>query len=312
MKLKTRIRILIATLFLFWAATASAASIRIGWTDWDDAEFVAKLAQRLLEERLDYKVKLVKDSVKFQYSALALGSIDLMLMSWQPDTHKDSIDKYGNKVEQLGTLYSGARLGWAVPAYIPEEQLGSIADLRKPGIGAKLKNTITGIDAGAGIMAMSQEAISKYSLDDKTKGASKTTVRNAAIRDADMDHSDEYELSTSSTDDMTGDLGDAIANKGWIIVTAWTPHWMFAAYEMRFLDDPKNIFGKDQRVVALARPGFSQDDPEAAAFIGRLYIPMDELAEALLDAQRTSDDQAVAKYIKDHPARVNYWVTGDL
>lgn len=303
--------LLAATLALS-LGTASAATIRIGWTDWDDAEFVTKLAQRLLEDRLDYSVKLVKDSVKFQYSALALGSIDLMLMSWQPDTHKNSLFKYGNKVEQLGTLYQGARLGWAVPDYVPESEVSSISDLRRPGIGQKLDNTITGIDAGAGITQLSKEAITKYNLDDRTTGASRITVRNAAIRDVDMDHSDEYELSITSTDDMTGDLADAVARKGWIVVTAWKPHWIFAAYDMRFLDDPKGVFGKDQRVVALARPKFTQDEPAAAALIGRMFIPMEELEAALLDAERTSEDQAVTNYIKAHPARVNYWVTGEL
>ena len=96
------------------------------------------------------------------------------------------------------------------------------------------------------------------------------------------------------------------------MVTAWKPHWIFAAYDMRFLDDPKGVFGKDQRVVALARPEFSQDEPAAAAFIARMFIPMDELEQALLDAERSSEDQAVVKYIKDHPERVNYWVTGEL
>lgn len=206
----------------------------------------------------------------------------------------------------------GARLGWAVPSYIPEDQLGSIPDLRGKAVGGQLSNTIIGIDAGAGIVRLSREALQKYNLQDKTTGASRVTVRNVEIRDADYDYSDEYELSISSAKDMTNALIKARANEDWIVVTGWTPHWMFAAYDMRFLDDPKGVFGKDQRVVALARPEFSQDEPKAAAFIARMHIPLDDLNKALLDAQRSSEDQAVVNFIKNHAKRIDYWVTGKL
>lgn len=116
----------------------------------------------------------------------------------------------------------------------------------------------------------------------------------------------EYKLSVSSTDDMTWDLKEAIARKGWIVVTTWTSHWMFAAYDLRFLDDPMLVFGKDQRVFALARPAFPQDEPAAAVFLTRIDIPIDELKAALLDAERSPDDQAVANHIKNPPAHVNY------
>lgn len=81
--MKTTAQWLLAASLALSLGTAAAETIRIGWTDWDDAKFVAKPAQRLLQDRLDYKVKLVedRDSINLQYAELALGSIDLMLMS---------------------------------------------------------------------------------------------------------------------------------------------------------------------------------------------------------------------------------------
>ena len=56
-------------------------TIKIGWTAWSDAEFVTKLAKRILVERMGYEVELLQTDIAPQYQGLATGSIDIMLMS---------------------------------------------------------------------------------------------------------------------------------------------------------------------------------------------------------------------------------------
>jgi len=71
------------------AAPLQADSVKIGWTAWSDAEFVTKLAARVLEERMGQEVELIQTDIAPQYQGLAQGDIDVMLMSWLPSTHED-------------------------------------------------------------------------------------------------------------------------------------------------------------------------------------------------------------------------------
>ena len=268
------------------APVAAKDTIKTGWTAWSDAEFVTKLAKRILEERMGYRVELLQTDIAPQYQGLATGSIDIMLMSWQPTTHEDYLKKVCTKVVNLGLLYTHARLGWAVPRYIPESELKSIGDLAKDSVRDKLDGTITGIDPGAGLTRLSKKTIEDYGLD--------------------------YELQLSSGAGMTAALERAVRRKEWIVVTGWSPHWMFGAYDLRYLDDPKGVLGSFERVHALARMGFYQDQVEAAGFFSRMQIPIEDLQKAMYDAQETSYEEAVTQYVENNGKRIDYWVTGRL
>ncbi|MBK1702398.1 glycine betaine ABC transporter substrate-binding protein [Thiococcus pfennigii] len=289
MHIKTPLTVLLAGALALALGTASAAdkTIRIGWTAWSDAEFVTKLTKRILEDRMGYEVELLQTDIAPQYQGLASGSLDVMLMSWQPQTHGDYLAKVGQDVATLGILYTHARLGWAVPGYVPPEELSSIEDLKKASVRDALDGTITGIDPGAGLMRLSQEAIDAYGLDD-------------------------YRLQISSGAGMTAALERAVRRDEWIVVTAWSPHWKFGAYDLRYLEDPKGVLGGYERVVALARKGFYGDDIDAAGFISRMQIPIDDLQAAMYDAQQTSYEAAVSEYIAENPKRIDYWVTGEF
>lgn len=87
---------------------------------------------------------------------------------------------------------------------------------------------------------------------------------------------------------------------------------MFGAYDLRYLEDPEGVLGGPERVVALARQGFYQENVDAAAFFARMYIPLDELESAMFDANQTSYEEAVTKYMEENPERIQYWVTGQV
>lgn len=282
---------LIGLLLILTLGTAQAAdkpTLRIGWTAWSDAEVVTKLAKRILETRLDQPVKLVLLDIGIQYQGLANGDIDAMLMAWLPLTHKPYMDKVGKQVVNLGPLYTRARLGWVVPNYIPKNQLNSIADLKDRKVMRKLSKQIHGIDPGAGLMQASEKALKDYGLD-------------------------RYRLISSSGAGMTAALTRAIKRKQWIVVTGWSPHWMFARWDLRYLEDPKGSLGGRERIHALVRKGFYQDFPvEVTEFLSRMFIPLDELEAIMARANDSSYEQAVEEYIKQHATKVDYWVTGNI
>ncbi len=268
------------------AANAADKQVNIGWTAWSDAEAVTKLVAKLIEDNLGYDVELTLADIAVQYQGVANGDLDAMLMAWLPETHADYYGKVAGQLVDLGPIYTNAKLGWVVPNYVPQDQIASIEDLSKPEVKEMLGGQIQGIDPGAGLMRLSQQAIEEYGLD--------------------------YELVSSSGAAMTAALARAISREEPIVVTSWNPHWMFGAYDLRYLDDPKGVLGGPERIHALARKGLDVDAPEVFDLLSRFYIPLAELEAIMAEAEQTSYEDAVAKYIEANPARVNYWLTGEI
>ena len=269
------------------AFSAQAEPVKIGWTAWSDAEFVTKLAKRILEERMDQEVELTQTDIAPQYQGLAGGDIDMMLMSWQPGTHADYIEKHAGDFVNLGPLYTHARLGWIVPTYVPESELSSIEDLKKDSVREKLDGTITGIDPGAGLTRLSKQAVEDYGLDG-------------------------YDLQTSSGAAMTAALDRATRRDEWIVVTGWSPHWKFGAYDLRYLEDPRGSLGGAEHIDALTRKGFYQDNVEVASVISRIQIPLEMLQDYMYQARESSYEEAVSAFMEEQSQYVDYWVTGEL
>lgn len=263
-------------------------TIRIGWTAWADAEFVTQLVKRLLERRMGYTVQLFMSDIGVQYQGVATGNLDLMLMAWLPTTHRSYWNKVSDRVIDLGPIYLNAKLGWVVPDYVPRQVLNAIPDLRKPQVKRRLGGRIYGIDPGSGLMQASERALKGYGLSG-------------------------YDLIASSGAGMTAALKRAIHHHRWAVATAWSPHWIFQKWHLRYLQDPRHLLGGREEIHAVARLGFNNDfAPAVTAFITRMYIPLPELEQGMLNARRRGVEQAVTTYIRDHPQRIDYWLHGTL
>ena len=258
--------------------------LRLGWSPWADAEVMSLIAQRVIQQAYNLPVERVMADIGIQYASVARGDLDLMLMAWLPLTHKDYWTRVRDRVLDFGSMYSG-RLGWVVPDYVDASELRSIADLRKPELAARFDNTVQGIDPGSGLNQASEQALVDYNLGD-------------------------MRLVASSSAAMTAVLDKAIREQRWAVVTSWTPHWMFARYKLRFLEDPQLVFGGVEWIHALGRKGLDRDYPDLAGFLSRFQIPDRELSDLLLMANERSADVAVEDYLDRHPARIRYWTTG--
>ncbi|KKX33089.1 glycine betaine ABC transporter substrate-binding protein [Rhizobium sp. LC145] len=276
---------------LFGSATTGAMAqdakpVKIGWAAWSDAEFVTKLAAKLIKDELGQEVELVQTDVAPLYQGVSRGDLDAMMMAWLPQTHADYFAKVKDKVETLGTVYDGAKLGWVVPKYVPEDAIASIEDLKKDDVKEQLGNQVLGIDPGAGLTRLSEQAIKDYGLDD-------------------------YKLQISSEAGMLTSVDRAMRSEKWFVATSWSPHWMFGKYELRYIEDPNKSLGEAEHVDILARQGFKEDNPKVAEFLSRMKLPISDLEAAMFNAQETSYDAAVEKYITDHPDQVKAWLGGN-
>ena len=192
--------------------------------------------------------------------------------SWLPATHADYIKKYGDNLETLGVAYKNARMGLVVPSYVT---ISSIEELN--GHKDEFRNEIIGIDVGAGLMNETERVIQEYPV--------------------------ELTLKPSSGATMVAFLQKSIENKEWIVVTGWTPHWMFSRYDLKFLDDPQKQYGDAEHIQIMATKGFSEKDPYAAAFFRNFSLDNEQLSELmdLVEGNPMHEEEEVKIWLSKHP-----------
>ncbi len=252
--------------------------ITIAYVNWAEGIAMTNLAKAILEQE-GYEVELRNADVAPVFASLANGDADVFMDTWLPVTHNSYLKEYGDKLDLLGVNYNGARIGLVVPSYV---EINSIEEMNK--VKEKFDGEIVGIDAGAGIMKTTEKAIEDYALD--------------------------YDLMSASGPAMTATLDKKIKNKEWVVVTGWAPHWKFARYDLKFLEDPKNIYGNEERIETSATKGFSQKDPFAAEFFTNFSMDNQQLA-GLMDAIAHSDknEDIVAKeWMEQNKDLVNSWL----
>lgn len=259
-------------------AAEEKGTVKLAYVNWSEGIAMTNLVAAILEDKMDYKVELTMADAAPVFASVASGSTDAFLDVWLPVTHKDYLERYGNDMVDLGVVYEGALLALVVPAYVEVdsiEELNANRDL--------FGGEIVGIDAGAGLMAATERAIEDYGLD--------------------------YTLLTGSGPVMTAALGKAIDAGEPIIVTGWAPHWKFARWDLKVLEDPKGVFGAVERIHKYSRKGFEQDMPEAAALIKKFTLTEAELGDLMgaLEADGEPLDLARA-WMNDHEELVNGWL----
>lgn len=154
-------------------------------------------------------------------------------------------------------------------------------------MGDQVKHEIIGIDPGAGIMKAASAAIEEYGLSDWT-------------------------LIEGSSAAMTATLAKAIKSEQPIIITGWTPHWMFAKYDLKYLEDPKKVFGEAEEIHTVVRKGLKEAHPEAYEFLDRFEWTSDEMGEIMTAIQEGQDPAEAAKaWAESHSDRVDAW-TADI
>jgi glycine betaine/proline transport system substrate-binding protein len=268
----------LATVSAF-ASAADKPTIKIGYVaGWSDSVATTFVAADIIKNKLGYPVELVPVAAGIMWQGVARGDLDATLSAWLPVTHSSYYEQYKDKVVDVGTNYPGAKIGLIVPDYVKAR---SVADLQADK--ADYQGRIVGIDAGAGVMRKTQEAIKSYGL--------------------------AYALLPSSDVGMTSELARSIKDHKAVAVTGWIPHWMFAKWKLRFLDDPKKIYGEAEHVDSVVNPSLPTKAPQVASFLKKFSWKPEEIGAVMLDVQNGSKPEAAAeKWIKGHDARVEGWL----
>lgn len=260
-------------------------AVVIAYQEWQDAVVSANVAKVILEQH-GFSVTLSAMGNTETWAAVANGSADAMLSAWLPVTHSSQWNAYQDSLVDVGVTYEVARLGLVVPSY---SEANSIADLNTNA--GDFNAEIQGIDPGAGMMDTTQSMINSdtYSLGN-------------------------WNLIEASGPEMLTALGNAIDSNEEIVVTGWTPHSMFANYELTFLEDPQGVYGQPEQVKTLVRQGLESEKGGAYAFFDEfdwtqlnLLEVMADLAEGASASQAaeafvTANQSTIDSLLPDHPA----------
>ena len=145
---------------------------------------------------------------------------------------------------------------------------------------------ITGIEPGAGVFVAAENTIKEYGLDG-------------------------WEVQASSSGAMATQLGQAIANEEPIIVTGWSPHWKFTEYDLKYLEDPKGVFGDVETINTMVREGLEADLPQAYKVLDNFEWSSDDIESVMLEMQNGEDPEVAAQaWVDENADAVAAWTDG--
>lgn len=262
------------------AAAPAKKPVELIYVEWASEIASTNVVKAVLQEKMGYEVKTTAVGAAAMYQALAANDADGMVGAWVPTTHGHYLEEIKGKYVDLGPNLTGTRIGLVVPTYVTIdslEELNANAD--------KFNGRIVGIDPGAGLMSKTELALTEYGLDN-------------------------FKLIEGTGATMTAALADAIKNNQWVVVTGWTPHWKFAAWDLKYLEDPKNIFGGEEFVHTIVRQGLQEDQPEVYAFLDKFnWTPEDMATVMIWNEEEGADPYENAKrWINENPEKVAEWL----
>lgn len=239
---------------------------------WEEGIAVAELWALVLEDE-GYDVETTYMELGPSFEALSNGDVDFNMNIWQPITHSEYLQEYEEDMEQIGVWNADAVQAIAVNEDVPVDSLEELAD------NADLfDNELVGIEPDAGLTQRTEEiVIPEYELED-------------------------WEFTTSSTEEMLEAVDTATEAGDNIAVTLWIPHWAFETYDIKALDDPLEALGQEESMTIYAREGFTDDQPEIYQWLESFEMD----TETLIDLEEDLFVEDVAQ--EDYPEVVRSWM----
>jgi len=250
--------------------------ITILYPNWAEGVAFTNLAKVALEAS-GYEVILYNLEPGLIYGELSKDNSkgDVCMDAWLPNTHSEYWKSYGDKLVRLGEAFSEGTTGLVVPTYV---NINSIDELNAHK--DKFSSEIFGAGSGDGIYANTQKAIDTYDLD--------------------------FEQIASSGPAMVASLQKAIRDKKWIVITGWKPHFMWAKFDLKYLNDPKGVYPEDVCAI-ISRRGFEEDKPKAAKFFKNFNLNEDQLYSLLAAIEQKGEEAGAKEWYNANKALVDGW-----
>jgi glycine betaine/proline transport system substrate-binding protein len=253
-------------------------TINLAYVEWSSEVASTNVVRAVLEQE-GYDVEMTSLSAAAMFQALSTGDADAIVAAWLPSTHENYMERVGDNVEDLGQNLDGTKLGLVVPEYTDVDSIAELNDNADD-----FNGEIIGIDPGAGLMSLTEEVVDTYDLDLQLRSGSGAT--------------------------MTAALASAIENEEDIVVTGWTPHWMFARFDVKYLEDPENVYGGAEQIHTVVRDGLKDDMPEAYAILDAFEWTPEQMGEVMLMNQEEDSNpyENAKQWVEDNQDVVEEWI----
>ncbi len=216
-----------------------AKTIDIGQINWAENIAVSNMWKLILEEK-GYDVKLHLLDMGTIMAALENDELDVGLEVWLPIQDANYKKQYQDTVHiSEETWYDNAKVGLVVPDYVEIDSVTELNDNKE-----MFEESIVGFDPGAGTMEVTEDLIEEYDL--------------------------ELELLPSSEPAMITEIKEAIKEEKPIVSPLWSPHRVFSEVDLKYLEDPKEVYGGVEKIHHATRLGFADDHPEVAEWLKKL------------------------------------------
>ena len=256
-------------------------TVNIVYVEWDSEIASSHVVKAVIEEKLGYECELLSVPLTALWESIAAGDQDATVAAWLPSLQKNQQEEYKKEVKNLGPHLKGTRTGLVVPNYVNINSMKELAEHAQ-----KFDNRIIGIDPDAGIMEKTKTAIEAYEL------------------------SNDFDLVSGSGSTMTTILKNAIENKEWIVITGWTPHWKFVRWDLKYLNDPKNIYADQEHISTIVRKDLKKDMPDVYHFLDNFQCQTDDMEEVMLliQNQDNTPEEAAKIWLKRNEDLVENWI----
>lgn len=267
-------------------AIARDEPVRLGQIGISFYAVTGQVVQQVLE-RLGHEVELRTGSHSEIFPELAQGNVDLLVAAWLPHAHAKYWSEHGSGAVELATLYRGARLFWAVPTYVPEAAVASVEDLKKPAVRSRMEQRIQATKPDSGLTMGSQRIMEAYGLEDAG-----------------------YNLQTGAHVDWQMYFEENYRAGRWFVMPYFQPNFLNRMAQMRRLEEPRDLLGKENRAVLVADKAFVATAPQRTIqVLQRIELDLDAVAEMdyLVRVEGKSAREAARAWMAANRGRVDAW-----
>ncbi|UYG08781.1 choline ABC transporter substrate-binding protein [Halomonas sp. M4R1S46] len=290
MGLATAALSLTASPLLMAAEDQSCQSVHFAEVGWTDITATTALTTEVLEA-LGYETRIDTVSVPIAYSGMKNCDFDVFLGNWMPSMASIS-DPYVDQgqVDRLGANLEGAKYTLAVPQYVYDAGVTSVADLDEHA--EKFDATLHGIEAGNDGNQLIQDMI-----DDDAFGLG------------------DWRLVDSSEAGMLAELRARTPDETWMVFLGWEPHPMNTNFDIAYLEGADDYFGPDlggATVYTNTRAGFAEECANVGELLGNLSFTLEmenQLMGEIMD-QGADPRDAARDYLQAHPQVLEGWLEG--
>ncbi|TFH87999.1 choline ABC transporter substrate-binding protein [Billgrantia azerbaijanica] len=272
------------------AEPESCATVRFAEVGWTDITVTTALTTETLEA-LGYDTRVDTVSVPIAYSGMKNDDFDVFLGNWMPSMASIS-DPYieGGSVDRLGANLEGAKYTLAVPQYVHDAGVTSVADLEEHA--ERFASQLHGIEAGNDGNQLIQDMI-----DDDAFGLG------------------DWQLIDSSEAGMLAELRARVPNEEWMVFLGWEPHPMNTNFDIAYLEGADDYFGPDlggATVYTNTRGGYAEECGNVGTLLENLSFTLEmenQLMGEIMDEGADPRDAARA-YLQANPAVLDAWLEG--